>query len=67
MSVLKVLEILTSSPKSWEAAAESAVTEASKTVRDIRSVNISNMSAKVENGKISEYRLNCKVTFEVGG
>ncbi|MDZ4711726.1 MAG: dodecin family protein [bacterium] len=67
MSVLKVLEILSSSPKSWEAAAESAVAEASKTVRDIRSVNISNMSAKVENGKISEYRLNCKVTFEVGG
>ncbi len=65
MGILKVLEILASSKTSWEDAAQSAVTEASKTVRDIRSVNVRNQSAVVENGKISEYRLNCKITFAV--
>ncbi len=65
MGILKVLEILASSKTSWEEAAQSAVAEASKTVRDIRSVNVRNQSAVVENGKITEYRLNCKITFAV--
>ena len=65
MSVLKVLEILSNSNKSWEDAAQNAVTKASETVKDIRSVNISNMSASVENGKIAEYRVNVKIAFEV--
>lgn len=65
MSVIKVLEILTSSDKSWEAATQSAVAEASKTIREIRSVNVKNLSATVKDGKISEYRVNCKITFEV--
>ena len=63
MAILKVLEILASDKKSWEGAAQHAVKEASKTVRDIRSVNISNQSAVVVKGKITEYRLNCKITF----
>lgn len=65
MAVLKVLEILSSSPKSWEEAAQNAVAEASKTVREIRSLNIQNLSAAVSDGKITEYRLNSKITFEV--
>lgn len=65
MTVLKVLEILSSSSKSWEDAAQNAVTEAAKSLRGIRSVNIQNMSAIVKDGKISEYRLNSKITFEV--
>jgi len=65
MSVLKVLEILSNSDKSWEDATQKAVTKASETVKSIRSVNISNMSAIVENGKISEYRVNVKIAFEV--
>lgn len=65
MAVLKVLEILSSSSKSWEDAAQNAVTDASKSLRGIRSVNIQNMSAIVKDGKISEYRLNSKITFEV--
>ena len=65
MGILKVLEILSSSKTGWEDAAQNAVTEASKTVRDIRSVNVRNHSAVVENGKITEYRLNCKITFAV--
>lgn len=65
MGILKVVEILASSKTSWEEAAQNAVAETGKTVRDIRSVNVSNQSAVVVDGKISEYRLNCKVTFSV--
>ncbi|WP_394992597.1 dodecin family protein [Emticicia sp.] len=63
--VLKVIEILASSPKSWEDAAANAVSEASKSVRGIRSINISNQSAIVEDGTIVEYRINCKISFEI--
>ncbi|MEO8209522.1 MAG: dodecin family protein [bacterium] len=65
MPVMKVLEILASSSKSWEDAAQSAVDDASKSLRGIRSVNIKNLSARVKDGKISEYRVNCKISFEV--
>lgn len=68
MAVLKVIELLANSDKSWEDAAQNAVTHASKTIRKIRSVNVSNMSVVVgDGGKISEYRMNVKVTFEVDG
>ncbi len=65
MSVLKVIEVLASSSKSWEDAASQAVAEASKSLRGIKSVNISNQSAVVENGKITEFRVNCKMSFEI--
>lgn len=63
--VLKVIEVLSSSTKSWEDAAQNAVEEASKSVRGIRSVNVQNMNAVVDGGKIKEYRVNCKISFEV--
>ena len=63
--VLKVIEILASSPNSWEEAAHNAVIEASKSVRGIRSVNIQNQSAMVADGKITEFRINCKISFEI--
>lgn len=65
MSVLKVIEIMASSPKSWEDAAITAVKTAGETLKGIRSVYIQHMSAEVENNKISEYRVNAKITFEV--
>ena len=67
MGILKVIEILASSPNSWEEAAANAVSEATKTVRGIKSVYIQEQSATVEDGKIKEYRCNCKITFSVGG
>ncbi len=63
MSALKVIEILTESDKSWEDAAQKAVTQVSKTVRDVRSVYMHDMEATVENGKIKTYRVNARVTF----
>ncbi len=65
MAVLKVIEVMASSPKSWEEAANTAVKTAGKTVKGIRSVYIQDMSALVKNNKIAEYRVNAKITFEV--
>lgn len=67
MSVVKVIEVLSESEKSWEDAAQKAVSEASKTLHGIRSVFLENLNAKVENGKIVNYRVNCKVSFELDG
>jgi flavin-binding protein dodecin len=65
MAVLKVIEIMASSPVSWEDAAASAVKTASKTVKEIRSVYVQDQSAVVTSNKITEYRVNVKITFEV--
>jgi len=65
MAILKVLELLASSTKSWEDATQIAVKTAGKTVKEIRSVYIQDMSAVVKENKITEYRVNAKITFEV--
>jgi hypothetical protein len=65
MSLLKVIEVLANSDKSWEDAAQNAVDHASKTIKHIRSVNIQNQSATVKDGKIMQYRVNVKISFEV--
>ncbi len=65
MSVLKVIEIMASSEKSWEDAVENAVKIAAKTVKEIRSVYIQDMSAVVTSNKITEFRVNTKISFEV--
>jgi hypothetical protein len=63
--VVKVIELLSESSKGWEDAAQNAVSEASKTLRNIRSLYVKEMTAAVENGKITSYRLNSKVTLEL--
>lgn len=65
MALLKVIEILSNSSKSWEDATSNAVKEASKTVNNIASVNVTNFSTTVKNGKVDEYRVNVKITFAV--
>jgi dodecin len=65
MTVLKVIEIMASSEKSWEDAAKNAVKTAGKTLKGIRSVYIKDTSAVVKDGEITEFRVNCKITFEV--
>jgi dodecin len=65
MAVLKVIEIMASSPKSWEDAANTAVKTAGESLKGIRSVFVDNMSAVVKNNKITEYRVNVKISFEV--
>lgn len=65
MAVLKVIEILASSKTGWEDAAKNAVKSASKSLKGIRSVYVKEQSAVVEDGDITEYRVNVKITFEV--
>lgn len=65
MSVAKVIEVIAESEKSWEDAVKQAVKEASKTVREIRQVYVEGMQVVVEDGNVSRYRVNCKVTFVV--
>jgi len=66
MPIVKVIEVLSQSSKGWEDAAQQAVTEASKTVRNIQSLYIKDLQAIVENGKITNYRLNAKISFIIG-
>ncbi|MBK8496110.1 MAG: dodecin family protein [Ferruginibacter sp.] len=65
MAVLKVLELMASSTKSWEDAAQQAVNEASKSLKHIRSVYIKEHSAVVNKNKIVEYRITAKLSFEI--
>lgn len=65
MAILKVIEVMANSNKSWEDAADNAVAQASKSVKNIRSVYISEQSATVKDGKIDDFRVNVKITFEV--
>lgn len=65
MSVLKVIELMGQSEKSWEDAAQQIVKEASKSVKNIRSIYVQDLSAQVKDNHLVEYRVNGKVTFEV--
>ncbi len=65
MAVLKVIEVLSNSDKSWEDATKKAVTQASKSVKNIRSVYVQEQSAIVKDDEVSEFRVNVKITFEV--
>ena len=67
MSMLKVIEVLAESDKSFEDAAQNAVTQASKSVRNVKSVYLKEMTAAVEDGTITSYRVNAKVTFLLDG
>lgn len=65
MTVMKSEQILSESPDSFEDAIDIAVKRFSKTVRGLRSANVNNMSAVIENGKVTAYRVNLQITFEV--
>jgi len=66
VAIHKVIEVISQSDKSWEDAAQLAVKDAGKTVKNIRSIYIKNMEAVVKDGKIVQYRVNANLTFEVG-
>lgn len=65
MAVLKVIEIMADSEKSWKDATENAVAQAAKTVKNIKSVWIKDQDALVKDGKIAQYRVTTKITFAV--
>jgi flavin-binding protein dodecin len=61
--LLKVIEVLTESEKSWEDAAAIAVERAARTLHGIKSIYIKNFEAKVEGNRIVKYRINANITF----
>jgi len=65
MAILKVIEVLAESDKSWEAAAQEAIREASKTVENIRSIYIKDYEASVEKNNIVKFRINAKISFVI--
>jgi dodecin len=66
-SVYKVIELVGTSSESWEKAAAAVVSEASKTLRDMRIAEISALDVAVENGKIKSYRAKVKLSFKYEG
>jgi flavin-binding protein dodecin len=65
MSILKVIEVLSNSKESWEDATKKAVKKASKSVKNIKSAYVNEMSTVVKDGEVTEFRVNVKITFEV--
>jgi flavin-binding protein dodecin len=67
MTVIKIIELVGISTKGLQDAVESAVKEASKTIRNMKGIDILSWTAKVEDDKIVEYRANVKISFVVEG
>ena len=63
-SVYKIIELVGTSPDSWEKAAKAAVDKASKTLRDLRVAEISTLDMHLENGKVLAYRAKVKLSFK---
>jgi flavin-binding protein dodecin len=66
-SVYKIIELVGSSPNSWEEAAKNAVDRASKSLRDLRVAEISQLDLKIEDGKVAAYRAKVNLSFKYGG
>jgi dodecin len=66
-SVYKIIELVGTSTESWEKAAAAAVTKASKTLRDLRIAEISELDLQLENGKVRAYRAKVKLSFKYEG
>jgi flavin-binding protein dodecin len=67
VGVIIVREMVGSSPRSWSDAARQAVATASKTVRNIRTVEVVKSTARIEDGEIVEYLVDLKIGFEYEG
>jgi len=65
MAIMKSIEVMSESTKSFEDAIQNAVDRTAKTVNDIQSANIKNMKTTIKDGKIYKYRVNVKITFKV--
>jgi flavin-binding protein dodecin len=66
-SVYKIIELVGTSTESWEKAASAAVATASKSLRDLRIAEISQLDLQIEDGKVRAYRAKVKVSFKYEG
>ncbi len=67
MAIMKSVQIMSESKKSFEDAIETAVERMSDSVNHVRSANVNNQSVVVDGGKVVNYRVNLQITFEVKG
>ena len=67
MSIVKVIELISVSEESIEHAIDKAIHEASKTIKNIDSVNVGNIKAHVSDQGVTSYGVNCKVSFRLEG
>ena len=65
MAVMKVIEVMANSTKSWEDATKIAVSQAAKSVKHIKSAFVQSQSVVVNDNEVAEFRVNVKITFEV--
>lgn len=65
MAIVKVIEVIASSDKSFDDAVRNALTEAKKTVKNIQSIWVQEMKAQVKDGEISSFGVNAKISFIV--
>ena len=65
MAVVKVIEVMASSKVSWEDATKQAIERASKSLKNIRSAWVQDQSVTIEKGKVKEYRITLKLSFEL--
>jgi flavin-binding protein dodecin len=63
-SVYKVIELVGTSSESWEKAATAALKTASKTLRDLRIAEVTELDLQLEDGKVRAYRAKLKVSFK---
>jgi flavin-binding protein dodecin len=66
-STYKIVEIVGTSPTSWEEAAKNAVETAGKSLRDLRIAEITKLDLRVENGKVAAYRARVSLSFKYEG
>ena len=64
-SVYKIIEVVGTSPESWEKAATAAVNRAAKTLRDLRVAEIVQLDMQISNGKVEAYRAKVRLSFKV--
>ena len=67
MSVYKIVELVGTSPNSWEEAAKDVLNTATKSLRDIRIAEVAKLDVRIENGKIVEYRARMNISFKYEG
>jgi dodecin len=66
-SVYKVIELVGSSPESWEQAARNAVEKAGESIKNLRIAEINKLDMRVENGKVAAFRARVNLSFKYGG
>jgi flavin-binding protein dodecin len=63
-SVYKIIELVGTSPESWEKAAQVAINQAAKSLRDLRVAEISELDMQLDDGKVVAYRAKVKISFK---